>query len=162
MENKPIQDFYEDLASVCYGCGRLNDHGLHVQTYWNGEEGVATFQPQPYHLAMPGYVYGGLLASLVDCHSIGTAAAAVYEAEQRPPGSDPVLRYVTGSLHVDYLKPTPVDQTLTLRARAVEMRPGGRKVRVECSIYAGEVETVRGQVVAVLMPESWIARLRDQ
>ena len=75
-----IQDQYPDSFAHCYGCGRHNALGLHVRTEWNGSEGVARFQPRPEHIAIPGFVYGGLLASLIDCHAIGTAAAAAMAA----------------------------------------------------------------------------------
>ena len=61
---RAIQDLYPDDAAHCYGCGRLNEAGLHVRTVWRGGQGAARFEPRPSHVAMPGYVYGGLLASL--------------------------------------------------------------------------------------------------
>jgi len=151
MVEKAIQESYDEAAAVCYGCGRLNEHGLHVKSYWDGEEAVCHFKPEPYHTAIPGYVYGGLLASLIDCHSTGTAAAASYAAEGRPPGSDPPLRFVTGSLHVDYLRPTPIDAELEIRAWVKELK--GRKVVVQSSLYAKGEETVRGEALCVRMPE---------
>jgi acyl-coenzyme A thioesterase PaaI-like protein len=147
MRERPIQDFYPDEVAICYGCGRHNAEGLHIQTYWNGEEGIGRFTPKPHHTAFPGYVYGGLLASLVDCHSIGTAIAATYQAEGRAPGSEPEVTYVTGNLNVSYLHPTPMDTELRLRAQVKELHP--RKAIVTCSIYAGDQETVRAEVVAV-------------
>jgi len=76
MTNKAFQDYYPDDLSHCYGCGRLNEEGLQIKSYWDGEESVATFTPEPCHMAVPGFVYGGLLASLIDCHSTGTAACS--------------------------------------------------------------------------------------
>jgi acyl-coenzyme A thioesterase PaaI-like protein len=147
MTTAPIQNFYNDNTAICYGCGRHNANGLHIQTYWDGTEGVCHFTPRDYHTAFPGVVYGGLLASLIDCHSIGTAIAAMFDAEGRPPGTDPEITCVTGNLNVDYLKPTPMDIELTLRARIEELTE--RKAIVTCSLYAGEVETVRARVIAV-------------
>ncbi len=146
-----IQAYYPDALSYCYGCGRLNDHGLHIQSFWDGTEAVCRFTPQPYHIAVPGYVYGGLIASLIDCHSVGTAAAAVYQAEGRPLDSDPPLRFVTASLHVDYLRPTPLGVPLEIRAHAEEVK--GRKAVVQAELYANGVITARGRVVAVQIPE---------
>jgi len=108
MDENAFQDYYAENTSHCYGCGRLNEHGLQLKSYWDGDESVATFTPKPYHIAIPGYVYGGLLASLIDCHGTGTAAAAAYKAAGRSMDSMPAFRYVTGSLHVDYLKPKVV------------------------------------------------------
>ena len=121
MTKKAFQDYYPDPWSHCYGCGRLNEHGLHIKSYWDGDEFICTFQPHSYHKAIPGFVYGGLIASLIDCHGTGTASAAVYRTENRPMGSEPVARFVTASLHVDYLKPTPIDTELELRGRVREI-----------------------------------------
>jgi acyl-coenzyme A thioesterase PaaI-like protein len=149
MVDKPIQDYYPEETAVCMGCGRNNAHGLHIQTFWDGEEGVARFTPQPHHTGYPGLVYGGLLASLIDCHSIGTATAATYQAEGRAPGSEPQIGYVTGTMTVTYLKPTPIDAALTLRSRVTELTP--RKAIVVTTLYAGDQEAVRGEVIAVRM-----------
>jgi acyl-coenzyme A thioesterase PaaI-like protein len=153
MDKTAIQDLYPADLSHCYGCGRLNAHGHQIKSYWDGEEAVAHFTPQAFHTAIPGYVYGGLLASLIDCHGTGTAAAAAYRAENREMGSDPPLRYVTASLKVDYLKPTPLGVTLELRGRATEIK--ARKVVVSATLSAVGIITVRGEVVAVRMPGSW-------
>lgn len=147
MNEQPVQDIYPDDIAVCYGCGRNNAHGLHIETYWNGDEGIAYFTPHPQHTGYPGYTYGGLLASLIDCHAMATASAATYQHEGRKRGTEPLVMFVTGSLNVSYMKPTPIDAELVLRARAKEIH--AKKVVVECSIYAGQVETVRGEVIAV-------------
>ena len=145
-----IQDTYPDDVAHCYGCGRENPAGHQLKTYWDGEGTVATFTPQPEQTAMPGYVYGGLIASLVDCHGTGSAAAAGYRAQGREPGSEPPLRYVTASLQVDYVAPTPMGVELTLRGTIEEV--GERKVVVSETVHAGETLVAKGKVVAVLMP----------
>ncbi len=155
MEEKAFQDYYPEGLAHCYGCGRLNPNGLQVKSYWQGDESVATFEPRPYHTAIPGYVYGGLLASLIDCHGTGTAAAAAYRAEGREMGSEPPLRFVTGSLHVDFLKPTPMGAVLELRGRATKVM--GRKVAVSVELRARGEICARGEVVAVQMPERWVS-----
>ena len=127
MADAAFQDFYPDDWALCYGCGRLNEHGLHIRSVWDGDETVARFTPQPYHTAIPGYVYGGLIASLIDCHGTGTAAGAGYRAEGREPGSEPPLRYVTASLKVDYLRPTPLGPELEIRGRVRGEGAQGRR-----------------------------------
>ena len=149
---KAFQDYYPDELAHCYGCGRLNEHGLHIRTFWDGEESVTRFTPAPGHTAVPGFVGGGVLATLVDCHSTGTAAAAAYRAEGRDMDTPPAHRFVTASLRVDYLKPTPLGVELVVRGRVKEIR--GRKVVVESTVYAGDVATVRGEVVAVELPDT--------
>ena len=155
MSDLAFQEYYSDDTAHCYGCGRLNDHGLQLKSYWEGEISVARYTPRPYHIAIPGFVYGGLLASLIDCHATGTAAAPAYRAQGRDMGTGPPLRYVTGSLHVNYLKPTPLGIQLELRGEVVELTD--RKVIVEIDLFAGDQLTVRGEVVAVKMPEDLIS-----
>ena len=150
---KAFQDYYPENVSHCYGCGSNNPNGHQIKTHWDGEESVTRFTPEPYQTSVPGYAYGGLVASLIDCHSTGTAAAAMYRAEAREMDTLPPFRFVTGSLHVDYLKPTPLDGALELRGRVKEIK--GRKVIVETIVYAQGVATARGEVVAVQMPESF-------
>jgi len=148
-----FQDYYPDNLAQCYGCGRNNPHGHHIKTVWDGDETVTRFTPQPYHTAVPGFVYGGLIASLIDCHSTGTAAAAMYRAEGREMDTLPAYRFVTASLHVDFLKPTPLGGELEIRGRVREIK--GRKVVMESTLWAGGVATARGEVVAVQMPEDF-------
>jgi acyl-coenzyme A thioesterase PaaI-like protein len=158
--SKAVQDFYPDDFAHCYGCGRLNQHGLQLKTRWEGDETVARLTPRPEQVAIPGFVYGGLIASLIDCHAMGTAAAAVERAAGREIGEGPVPRFVTASLKVDYLKPTPLGPELEVRARAVQI--GDRKVRVEATVSAAGVVTATGEVVAVRMPDSMLPPLGGQ
>jgi acyl-coenzyme A thioesterase PaaI-like protein len=148
-----FQDHYPENVSHCYGCGRLNKSGHQIKTEWDGDETVTRYTPQPYETSVPGFAYGGLIASLIDCHSTGTAAAAMYRQEGRDLDTLPAFRFVTGSLHVDYLKPTPIDGPIEIRGRVKEIK--GRKVIVETSVLAGGATTARGEVVAVQMPESF-------
>jgi acyl-coenzyme A thioesterase PaaI-like protein len=154
VEIKPIQDYYPDQLSYCYGCGRLNEHGHQIKSYWDGDETVSHFMPDPYHTAIPGYVYGGLLASLIDCHGTGSAALASYRHEGREPGTEPPFRFVTASLQVDYLAPTPLGVELELKGKIIELK--GRKVISEITVSANGVVTVKGKVIAVQMPEKMI------
>lgn len=158
--DKAFQDYYPDLMSYCYGCGRLNEHGHQIKSYWEGEESVCLFLPKPFHIAVPGYVYGGLLASLIDCHGTGTAAAAAYRAENRPMDSEPALRFLTASLHVEYLRPTPLGIPLQVHGRVKEVK--GRKVVVEEWILADGEITVRGEVIAVKVPDQLFDELMNK
>jgi acyl-coenzyme A thioesterase PaaI-like protein len=151
MNQKAFQDHYPDELSFCYGCGRLNDQGLKLKSYWDGEETVAIFNPRSYHIAIPGYVYGGLIASIIDCHGTGTAAAALYRAEGREMGTEPPVRCVTASLHVEYLRPTPLGVPLEVRGKIKEVKD--RKVVVSATVSAAGEICARGEVVAVKMPE---------
>jgi len=152
MDDDAFQDRYPEELSHCYGCGRLNPDGLQLKSYWDGDETVARFRPRSNHTAVPGYVYGGLLASLIDCHGTGSASAAAARAHrgQAPP------RFVTASLHVDYLRPTPIDAELEIRGVIKELKE--KKVVVSATVSADGVVCARGEVVAVRMPESMLQR----
>ena len=154
MEKKAVQDYYPDQLSYCYGCGRLNEQGHQLKTVWDGDETLSRFTPQPYHIAIPGYVYGGLIASLIDCHGTGTAALAAYKNEGREPGTEPPFRFVTASLQVDYLAPTPLGPELEIRGKVAEIK--GRKVISEITLSASGKVTAKGRVVAVQMPENMV------
>lgn len=153
MSDQPphaIQDFYPDDFAHCYGCGRLNPAGLKLKSRWDGDETVARFLPRPEHVAVPGFVYGGLIASLMDCHAMGTASAAAERAAGREIGAGPAPRFVTAALRVDFLAPTPLGPELEIRGRVKEI--GERKTVVEASVSAAGRVTARGEVVAVRMP----------
>lgn len=153
---KAFQEMYPPQFSHCYGCGTLNEHGLHVKSYWDGDESVCFFTPQPYHMSFPGFVYGGLIASVIDCHSTGTAAAAAYRAEGRDFGTEPHLRFVTASLKVDFIKPAPLGKEMVLRSRIREIKD--RKVIVDTEVRIGDEVCARGEVVAVKIPESMVGK----
>lgn len=142
-----IQDHFHGDHAICYGCGRDNSYGLHVRTHWDGQTGTFRFIPEAYHTAFPGVVYGGLIASLFDCHCIGTAIAAAYDAEGRPPGSEPGIMYVTANLNVNYLRPTPMDRELLLKAHIEETK--GKKTTVACTLSENGTECANATVIGI-------------
>ena len=142
----------QDLAApegVCYGCGDRNPHGLHIKSRWHadGVHVLAEHVPDARYCGWPDLVYGGLIAMLVDCHSNWTAMAYHYRTENREPGSLPRIDCVTGNLGIKFIKPTPMGVPLSLRAK-VEGNVG-RKTRVICEVYAGDVLTAVGDSVFV-------------
>lgn len=147
-----FQDQYHDLRADCWGCGRKNPNGLYIQSYWEGDEAVAHYHPRDYQTAHFGVVNGGVIATLIDCHSLGLAMADAHRRAGREIGSLPLITYVTASLKVDFLKPTPLtEEPLELRARVREV--AGRKTWVECSLLAGQMQTARGEVLGVQIDE---------
>ena len=142
---------------VCFGCGTSNVHGLHVKSFWH-EDGVhviAEHLPDAKYCGWPDLVYGGLIAMLVDCHSNWTAMAFHYRAQQREVDSLPRINCVTGNLGIKLVKPTPMGVPLTLRAR-VEGEVG-RKSRVICEVYAGDVLTAVGDSIFVRVDTAELA-----
>lgn len=150
MHEAAFQEMYPKEYNHCYGCGCLNEHGLHIKTYWSGEESVTLYLPKPYHKAFPGYVYGGIIASLIDCHSIGTASAAVARFLKH----EEFVRFVTASLHVDYLRPTPLGVTLEIRGTVEEVKEN--KVIVNSLLFAEREICAKGRVVAARMPRKML------
>ncbi|MDY0404408.1 PaaI family thioesterase [Virgibacillus sp. 179-BFC.A HS] len=150
---RAIQDDYADDYAWCYGCGRLNEAGLQLRTVWEGEQTVTIYTPRKEHTAIPGFVYGGLIASIIDCHGTGSAALALHRKNGHEPGDgvEPP-RFVTASLHVDFIKPTPQDIPLKAVGTVEEIHP--KKWKVHTELYAGEECCVKGEVVAALMPKT--------
>lgn len=150
---RAIQDDYAEDYSHCYGCGKLNEAGLHVRTGWQGNETVTIFHPGEDHIAIPGFVYGGLIASIIDCHGTGSAALALHRKNGHEPGDgvEPP-RFVTASLHVDFLKPTPQNTPLKLIGTVEEIHP--KKWKVLTELFAGDACCVKGEVIAALMPKT--------
>ena len=150
---KAFQDYYPENVAMCYGCGSKNNHGHKIKTHWDGDESVTFFKPEHYQMSVPGFAYGGLIASLIDCHGTATAAAAMYREHGRNMDTLPAFRFVTGRLQVDFLRPTPIGGTLEIRGKVKEIK--GRKVIVEISVMANNVITAQGEVIAVQMPDSF-------
>jgi len=151
-----IQDTYPNDVAHCYGCGRLNEHGYQIKTRPRGDKTLTEFGPEPFYTAIPGYVYGGLVASLIDCHSTGSAAIFAMQKAGVEIGSEPSPRYLTAHLEVDYLAPTPMER-LTMIGHAIEVRD--RKVVVSTELSVGGHVTARGNAVLVKMPEGMIEGL---
>jgi acyl-coenzyme A thioesterase PaaI-like protein len=151
-----IQDLYPDDFAHCYGCGKNNPHGHRLKSFVEGDEVVAHFTPGPNHIALPGFVYGGLLASLLDCHAMATAAAAAEKAAGRQVGEREMPRFVTASLRVVYLKPTPLGIELEIRGLVTER--SDRKAVVAMRLSASGTVTVRAEAVAVRLPETMQGR----
>lgn len=144
--------------NLCWGCGPANPQGLCIKSFWDGDESVCSYTPQPHQMAGPTHIVnGGILASLIDCHCVCTAIAAAYRAEGRSIGSEPRIWFATGSLRIEYLRPTPLGAPVHLRARVLDQSP--KKMRLQCSIFTtGETpaaECARGEVVAVRVPTEW-------
>ena len=141
--------YFQDYmpGNVCFGCGKENPQGLHIQSFWEGEDSVCEWTSEERYHGWVKIMNGGILATLIDCHCMGTAMAAAYREEARSLDSEPYYRYATASIKVDYLKPTLNDRPVTLRAQVVEMK--GRKTRLTCQIYSGDEMTARAEVVAV-------------
>jgi len=154
VAGKAFQDHYPVEFANCYGCGRRNEAGMKIKSYWDGEEAVCHFTPEPYQCGgAPGFAYGGLIATLIDCHGAATASAAKLREEGYSLGDKPLSRFVATSLKVDYLKPTPLKTTLELRATVKEIK--GREVTVSVTLSAAGEVCARGEELFVQLPSQW-------
>jgi acyl-coenzyme A thioesterase PaaI-like protein len=148
----PFQDRMVD--NYCWGCGADNPRGLHLKSEWAQEVAVASWLPDPAHAAGPRHLLnGGIIATLLDCHAVCTAIADAYRREGREIGSDPEIWYATASMRVEYLRPTPLDATLSLVATLT--RTADRRTVVECVLEAAGKERARAEVEAVRVPADW-------
>ncbi|SIS94702.1 PaaI family thioesterase [Alicyclobacillus vulcanalis] len=148
-----VQDYYPDDFAWCYGCGRLNERGHHFRTRWDGDVTLTEAFPERHHTAVPGFVYGGYLAALVDCHSTGSGALALHRAQGGQLGDgSPVPRCVTASLHVEYRKPTPMGVPLRAIGRVAEVT--SKKAVIDTQVWAGETLCVEARAVVVLIPDT--------
>ena len=148
-----FQDFYPERFSHCWGCGKDNPRGHHLKSFWDGEETVARFTvPPEFSGGVPDHVYGGMVASLLDCHGTASAAAFAYRAAGREMGdAGEFMRFVTASLKVDYLRPTPIGVELEIRGRLLGIE--GRKIQVGLSLAAGGQACAKGEMLAVQFRE---------
>lgn len=154
---KAIQDEYPEDFAWCYGCGRMNEQGHHFRTGWDGDKTISIYNPKKEHMALPGFVYGGVIGAFVDCHGTGSAALYLHRKNGYEPGdgAEPP-RFVTASLHVDFMKPTPQGTALKAIGTVHEIHP--KKYRVETEVYAGETLCAKGEVIAVVMPDTFTGK----
>jgi acyl-coenzyme A thioesterase PaaI-like protein len=117
-EPMSIQErLYPDLP--CFGCGHANPRGLRLRSYPSADGVVASFTPWPEHDNGLGFLNGGIIATVLDCHS---AAAVMYQADESgwAPLAGAALPYVTAGLDVSYLRPAPLREPVELRAVVTE------------------------------------------
>lgn len=145
MTELPFQAHIRPFGETCFGCGQSNAHGLRIRSHWEGDTAICHWTPEPWHAAAPGFLNGGIIATLIDCHCASTAIAAAVRAEGRTLGEGPAPVYVTASLQVDYRRPTPMDTPLELRATVTARTE--RRITLACRLLAGGVETAAGTVV---------------
>lgn len=152
---KAVQDYYPDSFATCYGCGRLNEKGHHFRTGWLGDKTITIYTPLPEYMGgIPGFAYGGIVASRIDCHSAGSASLYVLRknGNELGDGTEPP-RFVTGTLKVEYKHPTPLGVPLKAIGTVTEIHP--KKYRIDTEVFAEDKVVVTGEVIMVMMPEKF-------
>lgn len=149
------QEYFQDhmLGEVCFGCGSDNPAGLHIHSFWEQDVAVCRWQGDQRFQGWPGLTCGGIIATLIDCHCMATAMATAVRNEHRPLDSEPFYRFATGHLDILYLKPTPIDRPLELRARVTDIK-NARKYTMGCDVFVDHEKTVEAVVMAFLVYRS--------
>ena len=124
---------------------------MQIKSYWEENEVVCTWKPEEYHLAGNGVLNGGIIATLIDCHSLNTAIAFLSRTESTE--ATKTGAFATGTLTVKYLHPAPIDNPVVLRARVTDMKE--KKIIITSSLYSSEIECARGEVIAIRVPEAY-------
>jgi acyl-coenzyme A thioesterase PaaI-like protein len=144
--SESLQDRYAP-RNICFGCGPINPRGLRIKSFVEGEEVVAEFHPEPHQEAYAGSVNGGILGTLIDCHSNWTATWHL----MKQAGTETPPCTVTAELHVKFLRPTPSNAPIKIRAHVIES--DGRRAKTEATVESGGQVTAVGQGVFVAVKE---------
>lgn len=140
----------------CFGCGRDNKHGLQIKSFVRGDRVVCDWTPQPYHCAGETILYGGIIASLIDCHSASAALCAGLREQGHELNGEPPFFYLTKNLNVTYLKPTPLPAPVHLEAWVEKLQ--GRGAQVICELSCEGEVCARGDSLFVRVPTRESAR----
>ena len=145
-----MKSLQETLApnNRCFGCGPANEKGLRIRSFESGGPGdelVCDWKPEPHHLAFEGVLNGGIIGSLLDCHSNWTAAHHIMKKR----GMSELPPTVTSDFHVTLKRPTPMDATLHLRAKVVESSDDRATIEATLEANGKITATCRGLFIAV-------------
>ena len=141
---KSLQEKYAPNG-ICFGCGVTNEKGLQIKSFVEGDEVVATWHAEAHHQAFLGMLNGGIVGALLDCHSNWTAAHFLMKKNGK---SEPDCT-VTANYAIKLLRPTPLDATITLKARVTEST--STRATIEAELIANDkvCATCTGLFVAV-------------
>lgn len=141
-------------GNICFGCGRENHEGLQISSRWDDGEAVCVWEPEEKYQGWRGLLNGGILATLVDCHCMGTSMAHAVRLENRSMDSSPYYRFATGQMTIRYLKPTPSDRPVEVRAKVVDVKDE-RKYTLQAEVWSGSREdgekVVEAEVISFLV-----------
>ncbi len=140
MNQRALQDLVD---WQCFACGRLNDQGLKIKSYWSGDEVVCTWHPDHSYVGHPGRLHAGLIATVMMCHVVWAATALAHRKAGREIREPIDFTYGTRSFKLDLLKPFSIDRTVTFRARVKDMEE--EQATVLCSAYVDNEEHAHGE-----------------
>jgi acyl-coenzyme A thioesterase PaaI-like protein len=153
MKEEAFQDLIPALH--CFGCGPDNDQGLRIKSYWISEtEAICRYTPLPHQCSGPRqFLNGGIIATIIDCHTICTAVAEAYRRAGREVGEGEMIAYATAQLTVNYLKPVGIEAPVDLIAKVEVISE--KKTRITCGLTSQGEECVTADVLAIRVPSSW-------
>ena len=133
----------------------MNNKGFQIKSFWEGDEAICEWPPQKHHMAAEGVLCGGVVSTIIDCHCLNTAIAAVYKNEGREIGTKPFIPYITKTLQVNLLIPISTASLVALREKIKEMRE--KKTIVACSVFSNSIESATCEIIAIRVPEAfWV------
>lgn len=144
MSEQSLQEKYAP-RNACFGCGPMNEKGLRIRSFPQGEEVVCEWQPEPHHEAFPGVLNGGIIGTLLDCHSNWTAVWHLMRRDAL--GHAPCT--ITADYSIKLKRPTPTDAPVKLIARVVESEDDRAIIEAELIAHDKICATCRGTFVAV-------------
>ena len=150
-----IQDRYGERFQHCWGCGPKNDLGLHLKTYpsLDGERCISRIKLEnAYTGGVPSNVFGGMIATIFDCH--GTASAAWFAHHQKGlevTETTIIGRFITARLEIDYLSPTPIDDEIVVISTLEEL--GERKAIISMGMSVAGKVRAKSKMVAVAVKD---------
>jgi acyl-coenzyme A thioesterase PaaI-like protein len=136
-----IEPFQNLVDWHCFGCGRLNEHGLQIKSQWEGDDVVCRWHPQPFHVGLPGRLQGGVIATVIICHALWTATATACRDERIAIEEPMRFAYSTTSLNLDFLEPIPIAGLVTLRAHVTAL--DAERATVSSLVLVDEREATR-------------------
>ena len=144
LDEPSLQERYAP-RSRCFGCGPANADGLHLASHAVDDGLVADWTAGPAYEAFDGYVNGGILGTLLDCHSNWPGAMGLMRRSglDRPPGC------VTVDYAVKFLRPTPSGRPIRLYARVGSINDDRATVEARVEVDGRITATCRGTFIAV-------------
>ncbi len=143
---KSLQETYAPNG-ICFGCGLKNEKGLRIKSFADGEQVVCEWHAEQHHQAFPGMLSGGIVGTLLDCHSNWTAAHFLMKQN----GKSAPDCTVTANYSVKLLRPTPFDATIKLVARVTESSED--RATVEAELIANDKVCVTCKGLFVIVKE---------
>lgn len=151
-----IQDTYGERFQHCWGCGPKNHEGLHLKSYpsEDGETCICKFKAdKKFTGGVPTNLFGGMIAMAFDCHGTASAAWFAHKSKGLEFNKDTVIgRFITARLEIDFKKPVPMDEEVTIRSQLEEL--GERKAIIKMEMEAGGELRAKARMVAVAVKDN--------